>query len=416
MAYWAIKDIKTILLAVVCVGLTISVIIFPEAAFNASVSGLRVWWNIVFPALLPFFIIAQLLIGLGVVHMLGVLLEPVMRPVFNVPGSGSFVMAMGLASGFPIGAVLTTQLRKQNLCNKTEAERLLSFTNTADPLFMFGAVSVGMIGYPEAGIIIASAHYLSSLSVGLIMRFYKNKEHPSSQPSNINKQNLFARSLSSLIEARQKDSRPLGQLMGDAVIKSVETLMLIGGLIILFSVIISILEEISLAGFMAREAGHFLSLSGLSTNLSPAIISGIFEIDLGCQAAGGSQAPLRDIIIISSVIIAWSGLAVHAQVASIISETDINIIPYIIARLIHGTLAGIYSFLLAGPVFPLIETVAIPAIYNLKPTGDIIFWWARTTIMFQYLILILLSLGLLSIIAYFFSKIKLKITLPKTMD
>ena len=51
---------------------------------------------------------------LGVVHMMGVFLEPVMRPLFNVPGTGSFVMAMGLASGFPIGAILTAELRSRN--------------------------------------------------------------------------------------------------------------------------------------------------------------------------------------------------------------------------------------------------------------------------------------------------------------
>ena len=95
--------------------------------------------------LLPFFVFSHVLIGLGVVHFLGVLLEPIMRPLFNVPGTGSFVLAMGLASGFPLGAVLTNKLRQDRLCSKVEAERLLSFTNTADPLFMFGAVAVGML-------------------------------------------------------------------------------------------------------------------------------------------------------------------------------------------------------------------------------------------------------------------------------
>ncbi len=104
--------------------------------------------------------------GLGVVHFMGVLLEPFMRPLFNVPGAGSFVLAMGLASGYPIGAVLTAKLRKQNLCTQTEAERLVSFTNTADPLFMIGAVGVGMFGLVEAGNIITVTHYIAALLTG----------------------------------------------------------------------------------------------------------------------------------------------------------------------------------------------------------------------------------------------------------
>ena len=113
-------------------------------------------------------------IGLGVVHFLGVLLEPVMRPSFNVPGTGSLLWQWGLLPGFPIGAVLTSKLRQQKLCSKVEAERLLSFCkHSRSRLFMFGAVAVGMLHAPQAGPVIAAAHYLSSISVGFVMRFYK---------------------------------------------------------------------------------------------------------------------------------------------------------------------------------------------------------------------------------------------------
>ena len=44
--------------------------------------------------------------GMGVVHFIGVLMEPLMRPLFNVPGTGAFVLAMGIASGYPLGAAL----------------------------------------------------------------------------------------------------------------------------------------------------------------------------------------------------------------------------------------------------------------------------------------------------------------------
>ena len=114
--------------------------------------------------------------GLGVVHFMGVLLEPLMRPLFNVPGTGSFVMAMGLASGYPVGAMLTGKLVKNKMCNLWEAERLMSFTNTADPLFMVGAVAVGMFKDVRLGIIIALAHYISAFLLGFIMRFYANKK------------------------------------------------------------------------------------------------------------------------------------------------------------------------------------------------------------------------------------------------
>ncbi len=410
---FANRDFMTLVLALLVVGLTVSVILFPEDAFDASVNGLEIWWKIVFPALLPFFVISHILIGLGVVHMLGVILEPIMRPLFNVPGAGSFVLAMGLASGFPIGALLTTRLREQNLCTGVEAERLLSFTNTADPLFMFGAVAVGMIGHPETGVIIAVAHYLSSVTIGLLMRFYKRGDG-SSPPGKTGNGNLFSRSIKALLEAREKDSRPLGQLLSDAIMSSINTLLLVGGFIILFSVIIRILERIGGIALMVAMLANLLEFLGISVQLAPALISGLFEIDLGCKLAGSASAPLKDIVIICGFIIAWSGLSVHAQVASIISKTDIKINSYIICRALHAILAGLYSAILAGPVFPLFAKVAIPAFYQMTPAGTFSFWWERSRFMLYHLLIFLGTLMAMVLIGTLIKKIRIVFLKIKT--
>lgn len=388
------------LLAFSAIFLTLSMVRYPKEAFEASVAGLEIWWHIVFPALLPFFVFAQILIGLGVVHMMGVFLEPVMRPVFNVPGTGSFVMAMGLASGFPIGSVLTAELRSRNLCNRIEAERLLSFTNTADPLFMFGAVAVGMLGYPQAGLALAVAHYLSSLSLGLLMRYYRRRE-PSSVDMAARRGKIIARALSALVEAREKDGRPLGQLMGDAIRKSVDTLLLIGGFIILFSVIIRIFDLVGLVDFFGGGLTVILNLVGLNPALAPALVSGFFEIDLGCQfTASLAGVGYNDKVIAAGIIIAWSGLSVHAQVASIISKTDIRIMPYIAARVIHAVLAGVYTALLLGPGGALFGRLAVPVFLQTVPSGSFSFWWSRTAFMLNQVLILFGVLLALSALFY----------------
>ena len=116
--------------------LTIALIVFSEHGYHATVGALKLFFEVVFPSLLPFFILSDVLLSTGMVHFLGVFFEPMMRPLFNVPGVGSFVFSMGLAAGYPMDAVLTAKFRKQGLCTKTEAERLLAFTNSADPLFV----------------------------------------------------------------------------------------------------------------------------------------------------------------------------------------------------------------------------------------------------------------------------------------
>ncbi len=398
---------STFFLALCSLFITFSLVLYPEIAFKASVDGLQVWWNIVFPALLPFFIFSQVLIGLGVVHFLGVLLEPIMRPLFNVPGSGAFVMAMGLASGFPIGAVLTAKLRKQKLCSKTEGERLMGFVNTADPLFMFGAVAVGMMGHPEAGIAIALAHYLSTIIVGIGMRFYRSTDKSNSNSKGpAKKSTILLRAVKALEEARRKDNRPFGQLLGDAVQDSMKTQALIGGFIMLFSVIIAILQETGAADSLALLISQLLSIIGLNSQLAPALISGFFEIDLGCQLAGSIAGALEQQIIVISTIIAWSGLSVHAQVASIISDTDLSIVPYICARFIHAFLAGACAFLLIGPLSPLLNVtskkVIIPVFFQHTPQATPTFWLHRTIVLSRFS---LIFVGLLLIIAVTYNSI-----------
>lgn len=111
-------DKKIVITAIIAVITTILIIIFSENAFNAALEGLEVWWEVVFPSLLPFFIIAEILMGLGVVHFMGALMEPLMRPLFKVPGVGAFAMAMGLASGYPIGAKITAALRRKKIMHQ----------------------------------------------------------------------------------------------------------------------------------------------------------------------------------------------------------------------------------------------------------------------------------------------------------
>lgn len=83
--------------------ITVAMVKIPKDSFDSAIMGLNLWCNVVFPALLPFFILSEILMGLGVVHFIGVLLEPLMCPIFNVPGVGAFAISKGLASGLPNG-------------------------------------------------------------------------------------------------------------------------------------------------------------------------------------------------------------------------------------------------------------------------------------------------------------------------
>jgi sporulation integral membrane protein YlbJ len=350
---------------------------YPKDAFDSAIMGLNLWWNVVFPSLLPFFILSEILMGIGVVHFIGVLLEPLMRPIFNVPGVGAFAMSMGLASGYPMDAVITCKFRKNQLCTAVEAERLLSFTNTADPLFMFGAVAVGMFGMPELGATIALAHYLSSFLVGIIFRFHGRSRDSYVPDSPAAKGNILIRAFRALYIAKQEDKRSTSQLLGDAVKSSMNTIMLIGGFIIVFSVFIRIMTVVGISDILTGLFATLLNWIGYSTNLAPSLVSGLLEIDLGTLAASQADAPLIQKVAIAGAIIAWSGLSVHGQVASIVIESGIRMTPYMVGRLLHAVLAAITTVLLLGPGQTITKLLVLPVSMSLAQTNSWSLWLTR---------------------------------------
>lgn len=356
---------KAYFTALAAVAITVAMVIYPEEAFRSSLEGLRIWWEIVFPALLPFFIASEILMGLGVVHAMGALLEPLMRPLFNVPGVGAFAMAMGLASGYPIGAKITGRLRKENLCTKVEAERLISVSNTADPLFLVGAVAVGMFHNPALGGAIAGAHYCSAILLGLIMRFYGRGEPTFTRERP--KENLLRKAARELYRGRLADGRPFGQIFGDAVRESVNSLLFVGGCIMVFSVIIRVLTLTGFVGWVSKGLGALLATFGAQRGIVEPLVSGIFEITIGCEVAAKANIPLLQQLIAANSIIAWSGLSVFSQVATMINGTDISLLPYLGARILQAIIAGLLTFVFIEPaqkVSTSLEVLSSPSVMS----------------------------------------------------
>lgn len=342
---------KTAFLTISTLFLTFSLVLHPQAALQASIRGLNIWWEVVFPSLLPFFIIAELLISIGVVKFIGVILEPLMRPLFRVPGIGGFVWAMGMASGFPAGAKLSARLRKSNQLTQIEAERLVSFTNSSNPLFIFGAVSIGFFNNPKLGIVLAAAHYVSNFAVGLLMRFYGNN-NSSTHDKHATKKRHFQNPFSILHETRMQEKRAIGKLLGDAIVSSIQTLLMIGGFIILFSVLNKMITVFHITAALSFIMQHILSFFQLTTEFSIPILSGIFEMTLGSQMISQiTETPLLQQAMVTSFILAFSGLSIQAQVASILAETDIRFKPYFFARIIQSILAPIFTFIFWKPFY-----------------------------------------------------------------
>ncbi|MCA0969388.1 sporulation integral membrane protein YlbJ [Halobacillus litoralis] len=350
-----ISKLKTFFLTILTICIAAALIIYPQPALSASLRGLDLWWEVVFPSLLPFFITAELMIGFGVVHGLGALSERLMRPLFNVPGSGGFVWVMGMASGYPAGAKWTADLRKKGQVTRAEAERLVAFTNASSPLFIFGAIAVGFFHDAALGLLIAVCHYGGNFIVGIAMRYYKRSDtslERNTPPLS------WRQAFQTMHTSRLQDGRSVGKLMGDAVTKSVDTLLMVGGFIMLFSVLTELLKQTG----MIHIVSHGMSMLLIPETFHIPIVSGMLEMTTGIGSITETNESLLTQLMLVSFLLGFHGFSIQAQIASILAETDIRFKPYAIARIAHGILAAL---LMIG-LFHLYERFSIESIIPLE--------------------------------------------------
>ncbi|NHN33491.1 sporulation integral membrane protein YlbJ [Paenibacillus agricola] len=352
------------MIGLIAMALLLLMLVFPVQVLEASLNGLSIWWDVLFPALFPFFVISEMMLGLGIVHFFGMLFDPLMRPVFRIPGIGGFILAMGFAAGYPVGAKLTSQLWEQKLVNRDEGERLVAFTTTSDPIFLIGAVSVGFFHDASLAVILAVAHYGTAFIIGFLMRFHG--EHatstslqaaslaastaPPAPPRTIRQ--FGSQAFEAMHTARLRDGRSLGQMLSQAIRSSIQLVMVIGGLVVFFAVVMEMMSSAHLMQALYIGLDAILHLLGLPTALSPAVAGGLFEVTLGAKAAGAADTSisLMHKTAIAAFILSWAGLSVHAQVVSLLQHTNLRYLPFCMARMLHGLLAAMAVLLLWKPL------------------------------------------------------------------
>ncbi|MEG1500365.1 MAG: sporulation integral membrane protein YlbJ [Clostridiales bacterium] len=313
--------------------LTFSMIIFPQQAFSAAKDGLELWWNIVLPSLLPFFICSELLLALGFIEKLGQKLEFIMRPLFNLPGTASLALVMGYCSGFPTGAAITASLRKENLISQHEGERLIAFTNNPSPLFILVGVATGILASPASGFLLLAINYSLNILIGIILGCLSLRKEKNSKLSYQN----YRQKLN-----RMTHNHTIGQLLKSAAQKAGMNIAIIGCYLVFFSVLS---KTIQVSGLEACLLKPLISL-GLDPQIAQAFSKGFWEMTLGIKQISSSALTLGIKLPICSLFLAFGGLSVYAQVAAMVSDTDIGVKTYLICRLLHSAAAFAISILL----------------------------------------------------------------------
>lgn len=303
---------KAVLICVIY--LAAAMIIAPIECIDAAKESVKLCIDAVIPSLFPFFVCSRLFVALGAANICSRCLSGIMRPVFGVPGSGALALVLGTVSGYPLGASCAASLYSDGYCTKTEAERLLAFCSNSGPLFIMGAVGIGILKSKELGILLYCAHISAAIFTGILFRKFGNNPK------------IDVRTLP---PSFHKDIKNTAAAIGAAVADSVDCIFKVCGFVVVFAV---------LAAAVPNYPGNQFVYSAL-------------EITGGTKALAQSYNGTVTLPLIS-MFIAFSGVSVLMQTAAIIMPYGLSLKPYMLGKLVHGILAFLITILLSA-LFPL---------------------------------------------------------------
>lgn len=335
-------------ISIIFVLFTVSLVIFSKSNLAAAKSGLKLWANNVVPSLFPFFIATNLLSHTNVIKYISKTCNKFMTPLFNVPGEGAYAFVLGLISGYPVGAKIVTDLRNSNLCSKDEGERMLCFTNNSGPLFIIGTVGITLFSNSSIGLLLLITHVLSALTVGIILglisRFKRNSKY--SKADSFNSKSNIANSSTKLCTFSN-----LGEILSNAILESSKTIIMIGGFVVIFSVIISILNKSRILELASYALYPILKLLNVNSSFASSILSGIIELTNGVSIVSGiANKSISANIIICAFLLGFGGISVMLQVLSITSKSDLSIKKYMIVKILQGIIAASYTYILLSTI------------------------------------------------------------------
>ncbi len=336
----------------------------PGLVMERARLGLYSWFNILLPSLLPFMIISEILISSDSISSLAPFLDPIMGFTFKIPGLGALPLLIGYLSGYPMGARLSCQLRKSNLLSRQDANRLIAFSNTSGPLFILGTVSIGLLNTSEINLLLLFPHFFGALTLGFFLRAFNRRLNSKGTLEKTRRLNKFEK-----LYELNKQKLPLGRLISNSVKNSINNILLIGGFVVLYSVLIEIVFQLKSINYIIYLLSDTFNVA---SDVIRAFLSGIIEITQGCISIASLNTSFFVKIIMLNFTIAWGGLSIHSQALSFILETDISPSIYLLSKIGHGFLSIFYTIIIyflrfrdySLPSFSFIP--AYPTFFNFK--------------------------------------------------
>ena len=277
----------------------------------AAAEALGLCARSVIPALFPFLVVSSLLLSLGLGELLSPMLAGLMEPLFRVDGVGSSALLLGLIGGYPIGAKAAADLYRGGFLSRPEAERLLTFCNNSNPVFLISVLGGGVFGSIRAGVWLWLIHLLSALLTGLLFRRWGAEQ----QRQELSRRPAFqAVSFSAAFVGAVRES--------------------LGGML-------SVCAFVTFFYVLARP------LASLGGWLGPALVGAteLFSLTPLLDAGRGS-------FILASAMAGWGGLSVLCQTAAVLEGSGLRLRGCAAGKAVQALLAGVLAAIFTGHALP----------------------------------------------------------------
>lgn len=192
-------------------------------------------------------------------------------------------------------------------------------------------------------------HFLSCIIVGFLFRFWK-----------FNDKEKISYKISNNSSKKSVTFSNLGEVLASSITNSINTVVMIGGFVILFSVIISILNTSGMLTIALNTLSPIFNFLKIDVNYIKAIISGIVELTNGLsQIVTINTKSISTTIVIAALLLGFGGFSILLQVLSITSKSDISIKLYAIGKFLHGIIAAFLTYIVIH-IFPIFNLDIAP--------------------------------------------------------
>lgn len=247
-----------------------------------------------------------------------------------------------------------------------------------------------MFADKRIGVLLLITHLLACFSVGIIFRFYKDNSQKSTT--------FFLKNNKSIVKGTLNFNN-IGDILRTSIKNSINNILIIGGFILIASVLLSIFENLNIVDVIIYSVENLFKILHIPVTLAKGTVYGIIEVTNGLSVL--TSTALKDYtfkIILASFLLGFGGFTVLLQVLSFTSKTDISIKPYFFGKLLHGFIASIYTYIilnctdLFNLTIPTFSSTIYDLIKNQNTNSDLSFNWLIYSIIFVVILFLIASL------------------------